>query len=504
MQVSVVSQASPPWTPARPRPAAGKPDVGDQVSLSGASRTEVVRRVPYSRGGWLELLRDRDPHFVQRNFHPRQVHRNRELIEAFGTDRPHSGDVLLHYAGDPPDGVTVRETPVLLVQGASKTGDFWWDPREDGSGRGLPQYLRERGFRVFAVTFAHNQDDQFLWSQQIANASERVRTLTGAARIDLVAHSKGGQAARMYCSSVGQDWMTPYAGDVRRLVLVAAPNGGIDYSFRHPSANYALYGDSDNPRLNAPISWDRMVAWGQMHDVKDVGFGSQGPDYWPGQRQLLARWDHRYPLNRLEPDYYTSYHGGTGLVSEGRGIQHFIQEGGSLVERLDQSPIDPSVQVAVMAGNKANIEGIVNEKAGPSDGLLLLQSAVKVPDSTNVIAQDVLPLNHKSLVYDRRGLSWIHDVLTEENPRTLSAQERQATVQPLLEVEPAPEEAPQITAAWAPMAPSGDPSSVPTTLVTLDQAAGLLACNGLVTPTPRIPFSSYGGFEGCVCGTRFA
>lgn len=397
--------------------------LADSVSLSSgrapreapataSGKVEVVHRMPFSQGGWMELLRDRDPNLTQRNFHPRSVQRNPEIIKAFGTNTPHSGDAVLLYAGDPPPGVKVQETPVLLVHGASKSADFWWDPKENGSGGGLPQHLREQGFKVYAVSFAHNQDDQFFWSQQIGNASERVRQLTGAPQIDLVGHSKGGQATRVYCTpGISPEWTREAQGDIRRLVLVAAPNGGIDTLFRHPSANYALYGNSDSPHLNAPMSWERMIAWGTNRDVSEFGFSSQGPDYWPGQRQMLARWADRYPIPITEPDWSSTYEGGQGWVSYSRGIDHYIAQGGNLVERLNQAPIDPSIEVAVLAGDRANVKGIVNETGGPSDGLLFLESALKMSKNTNVVRQGVLHLNHKSLVSEPEGQQWIADAL---------------------------------------------------------------------------------------------
>lgn len=405
-----------PSAPASPSSTAAEP-AGDRLSLSStgrASEVDVVRRLPSNRWAWTELLRDRDPNFVQRNFHPRQRQRDPEVVAAFGTDTPHSGDVLLHYAGDPPPDAPRRTTPVLLVHGASKAGTFWWDPHENGSEQGLPQKLRDQGFQVYFVSFAHNHDDNFLQAEQMANAIERVKELTGREQVDLVAHSKGAMAARLYTSDVREEWMTPYRGDVRRLVFVGAPLGGIDFSFRHPSANYALYGDSDDPRLNAPISWEKMMAWGRMVDTSDVGFSQKGSDYWPGQRQMLARWDQRYGLSAVEPDWYTTYNGGRGFVSRSNGIDHYIEQGGSLIERLNRTPVDPRVEVAVLAGDRPNIPGIVNEFTGPSDGLLFVRSALATSPGTNVVARDVLDLHHKALVAEDEGQDWILDVLARE------------------------------------------------------------------------------------------
>lgn len=420
---------SPPYPPA---PAAGPAPEAvaaptDRVDLAGAASApsgpqggaptsgphavEVVKRVSSQRWGWIELLRDRDPHFVQRNFHPRQVIRDREISAAFGTTTPHSGDALLLYAGDPPPGAPKRDVPVVLVHGASKNAQFWWDPHENGSDHGLPQLLREQGYHVYAISFAHNQDDNLLWAQQLANAVDRVKTVEGASQVDLVGHSKGGLPTRAYLSSFGEPWMTTYQGDVRRAVFVAAPLGGIDYSFRHPSANLALYGNSDDPRLNAPISWDRMIAYGFWHDVKDVGFGSDGPDYWPGQRQMLRPWDATYGTSSAEPDVRATYEGGRGYISQSRGIQQFIHESGDFMPRLMETPIDPKVEVAILAGNRPNVPGINNEKDGPSDGLLFLLSALDAPRGSKLVAQKVFPLHHKAVVSEPAPQQWIADVL---------------------------------------------------------------------------------------------
>ena len=218
--------------------------------------------------------------------------------------------------------------------------------------------------------------------------------------------------------------MTPFRGDVRRLVLIGGPNGGIDYSFRHPVSNLALYGDSSDPRLNAPMSWDETMVMGRMVDTSAVGFGSEGPDHWPGQRQMLGRWDGEYGLSMAEPDWYTTYHGGRGFVSRSRGIESFIHEGGDLVQRLAEKPVDPSVEVAVLAGNRPDVPGILNELAGPSDGLVFVASALKLPDEVRVVRQGVLPLHHKALTSEDAGHRWVLDALAAEHPQVLTPEER--------------------------------------------------------------------------------
>ena len=392
--------------PAR-RPAANHPPVYD-----------VVKTVPSETWESTSLIRDRDEIFKQQTFSPRTHQQNPEVIEAFGSETPHSGDALLHYAGHIPAGVEKKETPVLLVHGATKDGNFWWDPSEDGKNEGLAQKLRDSGHETYAVTFAHNQDDNFLWAEQIANSVAEIKKRTGSEKVDIVAHSKGGVPTRMYVSDVRKEGVeaTPYQNDVRRFVLVGAPNGGIDTSFRHPSSNYALLMSTDSHKLNAPVSWESAILYGLPRDVSDKGFSSKGPDYFPGQRQLLADLSDDHPLTPLEPDWYTTYHGGQGFVSRSKGIQHYIEEGGNVIERLQDNPIPRSIEVAVVAGNKANIPGIINEYTGPSDGLLFVSSALDLPEETNVIARDVLPLHHKALISDAKGQDWIAQALDKKKP----------------------------------------------------------------------------------------
>jgi triacylglycerol lipase len=377
---------------------------------------EIAKTIPSDTWQETEVIRDRDELFSQRDFHPRGRHRDQRVINAFGTDAPHSGDALLHYAG-PPKGDQTK-TPVLLVHGANKNGHFFWDPKEDGSDKGLAQRLTDEGHPTYAVTFAHNQDDNFVWAEQIANAIAEIKKDTGSDKVDLVAHSKGGVAARIYTSDVRKEGVesTPYQEDVRRLVLVGSPNKGVDYTFRHPSANYALVQPSNEPMLNAPVSWEKMGPFPFFTNISDQGFSAEEPDYFPGQRQLLADLSDEHPLSMAEPDWYTTYHGGTGFNSTSRGVQFYVEQGENVIARLNQNPPHQDVEVAVLAGNRANIPGILNEYTGPSDGLVFVDSALEMPEGTNLVAQDVLPLHHKALISDQTGQDWIAEAVDEGAP----------------------------------------------------------------------------------------
>ncbi|MBX3166703.1 MAG: acetyltransferase [Candidatus Eremiobacteraeota bacterium] len=423
MKLSAIASFLLPKAQPRSVPPKAAVSVSDQVRLSdarpmleappsGNPDVEVVGRFPSKKWAWTERLFDSDPHFSQANFGPRGRQRSAEIAEAFGSDTPHSGNVLLHYAGAPPAGVARQPHPVVLVHGANKTGEFWWDPHEDGSDQGLPQKLRAEGYEVYFVSFAHPHDDNFVWAEQLANGIERVRQLSGADQVDLVAHSKGGAPARAYVSDMREQWMTPYRGDVRRLLLVGAANGGLDTTFRHASSNLALLSQSDSPLLNAPTSWEKTKFMGLVPiDISAQSYSDKAGDCWPGQDQLLARWDSKYPIAYWEQDSHTTYHGGEGFVSSSKGIDHYIAQGGHYIARLNEARIDPQVEVALLAGDNPNIPGIMNENTGPSDGLLFVDSALHMPSTSNIKAKSVLHLNHKALVSDAEGQQWISDTL---------------------------------------------------------------------------------------------
>jgi hypothetical protein len=82
-----------------------------------------------------------------------------------------------------------------------------------------------------------------------------------------------------------------------------------------------------------------------------------------------------HPIPSLEPDWYTTYHGGQGFISESSGIDRAIAKGGSFMAKLREKPVDPKVEVAVLAGDQADMTTVLNENSGPSDGVVFVASA---------------------------------------------------------------------------------------------------------------------------------
>lgn len=404
------------------QPSQSTPSKPQKAHESSPPTYEITRTLPSDTWQRTEVIHDTDSIFKQQHFSERSKQRDPEIVEAFGTTTPFSGDALLHYAGDPARDKPKR-TPVLLVPGANKTGNFYWDPSEDGSNKGLAQRLRDDGHPTYAITFANNQDDNFLQAEQIANAVAQIKKEWGVEKVDLVAHSKGGVAARIYTSDVRKEGVesTPYQGDVRRLVLAGSPNKGVDYIFRHPSANMALLQESDSPLLNAPSSWEKKGVFPLFADVSDSGYSDAGHDYFPGQDQILADLSKDHPLSPIEPDWATTYGGGIGFQSVSKGIQYYIEQGENVIARLNEHAPDKSIEVAILAGNSPSIPGILNEYTGPSDGLVFTDSALSMPEGTNVVARDVLPLHHKALIADESGQDWITHALDDETPKSASS-----------------------------------------------------------------------------------
>ncbi|NOY27953.1 MAG: hypothetical protein GXP62_18975 [Oligoflexia bacterium] len=276
----------------------------------------------------------------------------------FGTPTPHSSAALLHMGLNES---VASGTPILLVPGAGDNGVRAFVTMATR----LDQGLRP----VYALTFAHPHGDVFQQAEAVADAIARIRARTGAAQVDVVAHSKGGAAVAVYISNDGSAWGqdaydsvgTTYRHDVRRAVFIATPLGGIDTSFRWPGANLASL-DADTAL--SPTSWTTWYPYTTAlptvsDSLLDQYIGGGGADYFPGHRQLLAAWDGVYALPgdqawlgvyALQPDWMTTYYGGMGYQSYSEGIDSAIDAGGDLIAALHDRGADPDVEIYLLAG----------------------------------------------------------------------------------------------------------------------------------------------------------
>lgn len=394
--------------------APGAAGVAAQVQQTPSPPRYVVTKTITARK-WerIERLSSTYEGFPIEHSRPNGRQTDPEIVAAFGTATPPSHDVLLHFA---PGWDRSAGTPVLLVHGViHEATSSWIEPHGQ---EGLARTLANDGFRVFALTYAHRHGDNLLRAEQIANALHRVRAVTGVRQVDVVAHSQGTVAVRALASGVRLPWMTPYRQDIRRLVMVAGPHLGLDYTFRHPLVNLGLYPEKDDPLRNAPMSWSRMLVPGRWVDTSEQTLYTDAGNYFPGQAQILYRWDRVYPLPTTEPDWYTTYYGGQGFTSYSSGIDRAIAQGGHFIEELRRHPLDRSLELAVLAGDRPTLTTAFNETSGPSDGLVFVKSATATDDMTaggaRLLAKEVLPLNHMELIYAPQAKAWIRDILRRD------------------------------------------------------------------------------------------
>ncbi|WP_280679387.1 lipase [Kitasatospora sp. MAA19] len=323
-----------------------------------------------------------------------------------GTGEPYSGRFLLYSATGWDTGG--RQTPVLLVHGANDNVDrAWANPAESGTcgasacpSTGLAQYLAGTGHRVFAIGFAHKQGDNLLQAQTVGDAVALIRTRLGVSQVDVVAWSKGEVAARAYVSSVRPSWGRAYAGDVRRLITLGGPNGGLDYVYAHGWSFDLAAWPACGGTANAPSPHLYMTCYGTYTAQPCLGvLPTGGHDCYPGQRQLLARWDGRYGVDGTSQDWWTTYYGGQGFYTSGQGIQAAI-DAGSLIAPLQQAGVPASVRTYLLAGGSADIPGVLNENRGPSDGIVFTASALDTTGVATIGGTRLLAgLNHLELAW---------------------------------------------------------------------------------------------------------
>ena len=333
--------------------------------------------------------------------------------------RPDSSRFLLYYA--PGYRTNPKATPVLLVHGANDNADrAWANPDELGSygcgslfcpDTGMMQYLSGRGHKVFAINFPNKQGDNYYWAEQIHDAVQIIKSRTGARQVDVVGWSKGAFAARQYASSVNKSWGTPYAGDIRKLVLIGNPNEGFDYIFRHGwSHNFFIFPECGG-QVNAPAPHTSMTCYGlERNNPEQSIYKTAAGDFYPGQRQMLAKFDDTYPLPTYEQDWYTTYYGGEGFYTFGYGIDRAIAQG-SLVRPILNAGIPASMQTYLLSGNRNDISTVHNEHTGPSDGVVFIKSAASRRGIGNLAGNETVPVNHLELGWSgyskRQVAAWL-------------------------------------------------------------------------------------------------
>lgn len=345
-----------------------------------------------------------------------------------------TGQQLQFYALDPtpspdqfvlqygPDWEQGTGNPVLLVHGAADPADrAWANPGQLGPygcgdancpDTGLMQTLAAAGIPVFAIAFPNTQGDNFAWVEQMHAAIEVIREQTCADQVDVIGWSKGAFAARLYASGVREDWGTPLGDEIRKLILIGGPNLGLDYVFRYGSGN------------NTTV-WPPGMAYGPTpHHIQLVGgvevdrseyaiYETAGGYYFRGQAQMVGKWIDTYPLtfvanSGLGPyatiDTLSTYWGEAmyaGTTAIGNGIDFTLAQG-SIVDDIIASPVPASIETYLLCA-QINVQadyivGIPNEIAGPSDGVVFVESCA-APDGITLLGQVAVlqDVNHLEL-----------------------------------------------------------------------------------------------------------
>ena len=385
----------------------------------------------------MELLKDCDSNhkYEKQIFNEKSRRVSSVTKTGFQTETPDANLVLIHYA--PLWNKATHKTPIVLVHGAgdNATRGFahpWsLDLPESGviTKPGLMQYLGEKGYSVFAVTFAHPHGDNFYQAQQLANVIERVKQVTGAKKVDLLCHSKGAMSTRIYTSSLGKEykkysWLTPFRNDVRKILFVASPLKGIDTAFRYYAYNFTV----KQQAMGAPLGARRLMWYGSYSDEEYHNLA------FPGQFQMLHNWVKDgipFTSQSFTPDMNLSmnalYNGGiTGLLVSD-GLDKVAKEAGNVIEKLNEKGENPSIKCYILAGKKQTIDTIkfgwieipVGEFADDSDGVLFLKSATYKAGLTArgavVEKVKVLNLTHIGLTMWPEALKFIEEVFSDRN-----------------------------------------------------------------------------------------
>jgi len=331
-------------------------------------------------------------------------HRDLDIIAAFGSSTPASDQYLLHFA--PGWDVNRHTIPVLLVPGAGLDATSFSDLYAMEY-TGLQQQLTSLGYRVFVMTFSHLHGDNYIQAEQLADAISRVREITGQRKIDIIAHSKGGMAARLYLSNMAA---THYRDDVRRYVMLGTPNLGLDYPFRTPLFNYVIY----TAGSSGVLAWDRVMAFGTLIDVTERSVYKGGA--FPGQCQMLYRWDGEHELDMMQPDWWTTYYGGLGLISHSRGVDEALEYGGNLIEKMNHNKLEDGIEFSVLGGDKSTFHGYPGDETGPGDGIVFVDSAIYTDGlsgrGARLHEKTVISVNHMELLYSRRVARWVDTQLS--------------------------------------------------------------------------------------------
>jgi len=389
---------------------------------------------------WEKIERHRDfhPRFARTPFHPKLTQLYPQTREAFGSETPPERDFLLYLAKGWDQSPS---TPVLLIHGANDDATRRWAyPKsrfsEDHTRvTGLMQYLSARGIPVFGISFSHYHGDNLYQGEQIANAISRIRKLLKREsdddfKVDLITFSKGAMAARAYIQSLPvyyhKKFLTPYRGDVRRVLFIGGPIGGLDLPFR-----YYLYNLNIHLRdIPAPLGASKLRTG---FFLKKTGKNHIHSGYWPGQLQMIH--DQRLLGVPFGPLSLTldANQSGRALASGGssnflvsEGMEAARKAGGRMIEVLNSRGLPAEVEAVLIGGTLPVVFDEVHPNwpfpegaqiIAKNDGLIFLKSALYEEGLTaqgaKILDTRSFPLNHLGLSRSVKVFEYIHEKLSQ-------------------------------------------------------------------------------------------
>jgi uncharacterized alpha/beta hydrolase family protein len=118
--------------------------------------------------------------------------------------------------------------PVLLIHGYAEDAAVWkkWE-----------DMLRKDGIQFFTVTFKNSDDKCGSAEQHAKELAKRVQDIkqqSGAQRINIVGHSKGGLDARVFLNATDTK-------DVANLIMIGTPNAGSPAAVTNDACAPAIF-----------------------------------------------------------------------------------------------------------------------------------------------------------------------------------------------------------------------------------------------------------------------
>jgi hypothetical protein len=410
--------------------------------------TPVKVRTP--EDGLLHFVRseaycDHHPLFGREKILPVSHFANPQVLASFPGDlyEDDTADASLMVLFYGPGWDRLKNTPVLFVHGAGDDAFRSWvhplsltTPETIPMGKeGLLLQFAQAGYPTFAINFSHNHGCNYRQAEQIHNAIEIIRRKTGAAKVHLIAHSKGNCSASIYvCGGNAlnpryQDFLSPFGKDVDVYIQLAPGNKGIDVVFRYYAANLHVLQN----KIASPVCFQNALYYGAWQNFYEEDIYKANPgeyevgNYFPGQSQLaydlvddgLLFTTSSFTTFDLNLTMQACYYGGTTTVVSAYGIRHAIEEGDFTIERLNKTGIDPTVRLINIYGTDQVIQEVdfgwfklpIGVSDYPSDGMVYVHSASYVKGlctrGAPLLAQQNFKKNHFAVAFHPEVSQWL-------------------------------------------------------------------------------------------------